>query len=305
VAQIDFEPETVLCLSFTPDGKTLATAGPNSTVRFWETDGWRKLREVMVPQDAKDEEGIINAIAFAPEGNLLATSHDHQIIRVWQVDNMTLRKQFALNRCLCGEAFCFSPDGLWLAIGTDGGSVELWDPLTGKRLWNRGHHSGLVRKVSFGRDSRTLTSGGYDGVGYVWDLRPPEIQLPADVAALWGDLAGQDPMAAYTAMWCLSDAPDRAVALLSEKLRPVEKVVDLDRIGKADSAEEKQRRQGEISNDPKVETAAAVRRGVALLSQIGTPAAIELLEDLAKREANNDVGGLAARALKRLEVAQP
>ena len=41
---------------------------------------------------------------------------------------------------------------------------------------------------------------------------------------------GTTSPAAYRAMWALSEIPDRAVALLAEKLRPVRTVIDLDRI---------------------------------------------------------------------------
>ena len=58
-----------------------------------------------------------------------------------------------------------------------------------------------------------------------------------------------------------------------------------------------------VDKDPEVETIGAVRRGVALLTQLGTPEAVRLLETLVAREG--DVGALAARALKRLQIAQP
>ena len=125
---------------------------------------------------------------------------------------MLLWKQFSLKQCCCGAAMSFSPDGLWLAIGAEDGSVELWDPLSGKKVMDRGRHASQIRRGCFWRDSRTLVSGSSDGFCYVWDLRPPGVRSPADVGSLWDDLAGQDPLAAYQAMWAMSDSPDRATA---------------------------------------------------------------------------------------------
>ena len=293
-------------LSFSPDGNTLATAGWDSIVRFWDSESWTARREFKIPEGKDGDDLRMYAVCYSPEGGLLATAHLSGVVRVWEPEMMTLRNHFELKGRFIYGAVAFSPDGLWLATGAQIGSVELWDPLSGKNLWDRGKHGSYVYTVGFGRDSRTLVSGGDDGVGYLWDLRPPGIHAVADVAPLWDDLAGSDPVAAYYAMWTISASPDRAIALLDEKLRPVKSVVDLDRTDEGDTPEESQRKRrlmkALVDKDPEAETVAAVRRGVAILAQLGTSEAVRLLEELAAREG--DVGTFAAQALKRLEVAR-
>jgi hypothetical protein len=189
-----------------------------------------------------------------------------------------------------------------------GNSVEVWDPLTGKNVWNRGRHQSEVYTVGFGRDVRTLVSGGQDGACYVWDLRPPGNRPASDLARIWGDLAGEDSSAAFQAMWTLSQMPDRAVAMLAEKLRPVKTVIDLDRIDTRNSVEETQRRRRMrrilIDKDPKLESAIAVRRAISLLAQIATPDAVGLLKNLVEQDPNTEVARLAGNALKRLTNRQ-
>lgn len=219
---------------------------------------------------------------------------------------MTLRNRFKLEGRFVFGAIAFSPDGLGLATGAMNGAVELWDSVSGKKLWDRGRHGDNVYTVGFGRDSRTLVSGGGDGVCYLWDLRPPGINPVADLAPLWDDLAGSDPVAAYRAMWSISASPDRAIVLLNERLLPVKVMVDLDHANEDDTNNEIQRKRrlmkALVDKDAEVETIGAVRRGVEILVQLGTPEAFRLLEALAAREGG--VGGLASRALKRLQVAQ-
>jgi hypothetical protein len=123
-------------------------------------------------------------------------------------------------------------------------------------------------------------------------------------------LAGDDGPAAYRAIWALSDRPDRAVALLAEKLRPVKTVIDLDRVEGGISHEESQRRRRMrailIQKDTKLVSALAVRRAVSLLAQIGTPEAIALLNDLAKQDPKGDLGRFASAALARsVRTAKP
>ena len=59
-----------------------------------------------------------------------------------------------------------------------------------------------------------------------------------------------------------------------------------------------------ITKDPKVASAIAVRRAISLLAQIGTPAAIGLLKNLAEREPSRDVAQIAASALDRQAISK-
>ena len=90
------------------------------------------------------------------------------------------------------KALAFSPDGSWLATGSMSGNLTIWDPRTGERVWDEGHHEGYVYKVEFGGDGLTLVSGGADGVSYVWNLGQPITPEQANPDRLWRDLAGED-----------------------------------------------------------------------------------------------------------------
>jgi RNA polymerase sigma factor (sigma-70 family) len=291
-------------LSFSPDGRTLATAGWDSIIRFWETGTGNLRREFKVAEHAKGDLSVYS-VCYAPAGGLIATVHLDGIVRIWQADEMLLRKQFQVGSWGHGPV-SFSPDGLWLAAGVMDGSVEVWDPLSAQRLWNVGRHQNRVYTVAFGRDARTLVSGGQDGLCFVWDLRPSGNPTNYDPDHLWHDLEGEDGPAVFQAMCTLSEMPDRTITLLAEKLRPVTNVIDLDHVDEGKSPDEVQRlrrmKRLLVNKEPEVESAVTVRRAISLLAQIGTPDAIGLLKHLAKQDPKRDVARLATSELDRLRI---
>ncbi len=299
---------TIYGLSFSPDGRTLVTAGWDSFIRFWETDTGKQNREISVAEHDNNGDLRMYAVSYAPDGELIATAHLDGTVRIWTPEPMRLRTHFQVRGRFIHGAIAFSPDGLWLATGSMDGSVNLWDPLGENPVWNAGKHQSYVQTLGFGRDVRSLVSGGSDGLCYLWDLRPPAGPADHDLARLWHDLTGEDSHAAYDAMFALLEIPDRAVAMLAENLRPIKTVVDLDRIADGNSDEEAKRRQRLtrllVERDPKVKLAIGVKRAVSLLAQIGTPDAIALLKHFAEESPKTDVGRFAAAALERSFAAR-
>jgi len=298
-------------LSFSPDGSSLATGGWDSTVRFWEADKWSMRREFEVPDRrvlGKIEPAIdvrVVSVCYAPEGGLIATSHLNGLVKIYQSDDLALRSKLKVEGNISQGNIAFSPDGLWLATGSRGGEVELWDPLSGKKVWLAGNHQSDAVTLGFGRDNQTLVSGGEDHISYLWDLRPPVPSSEKDPSQLWSQLAGDDAAAAYKAMWTLSDDPDRTVALMAEKLRPVRTVYDLDRIDSSQSPDEiKSRRRMKkilVDKDPTIESEIAVRRAMSVLQQLATPGAIRLLKEFADR---GPIARYATTALNRANVTE-
>jgi hypothetical protein len=182
--------------------------------------------------------------------------------------------------------------------------------LTGQKVWARGQHSHIAYMVGFGHDSRTLVSGADDSLCYLWDLRPAKAHPQReDLPKVWDDLAADDSVVVCKAMWALLDSTDRAVDLIAEKLGSVRTLVETEQLSEGISIEEHQRRKrlkkALAAKDPKIELTIVARRAVSLLEQIGTPAAVRLLDDLAKRNAESDLGRLAASALNRHRIRTP
>jgi hypothetical protein len=125
-------------------------------------------------------------------------------------------------------ALAFSPDGRFLATAKDAPEIHLWDLIAGQEVSRLTGHQGGITSLVFTPDGQRLVSGSTDTTALTWDVsrylrrtrRPTGLDSP-EPDALWTDLAGTDATKAFDAIRRLSAMPDRAAALVRERIRPI------------------------------------------------------------------------------------
>jgi WD40 repeat protein len=65
-------------LSFAPDGRTLASASRDRTIKLWDPATGRELRTL------RGHDEWVMCLAFAPDGRTLATGGYADTVRLWQ-----------------------------------------------------------------------------------------------------------------------------------------------------------------------------------------------------------------------------
>ncbi|MEU7576648.1 hypothetical protein AB0B50_03465 [Streptomyces sp. NPDC041068] len=149
-------------VAISPDGRLVAGAGHDGTVRLWEAATDKQRRAL------KGHRGAVNAVAFSPDGRSVVSAGHDGTVRLW---NTATGKRQSVLKGHQGpvNSAVLSPDGRTVASGGHDGTVRLWNTGTGKQRRALSGHRGAVRSVAFSPDGRTLASAGEDGTVRVRD----------------------------------------------------------------------------------------------------------------------------------------
>jgi len=108
-----FEGHTapVVALAVSPDGKLLASASWDRTVRLWTLDGG-------APRVLEGHQQNVNGVAFAPDGRRLVSAGYDGTVRIWPIANDGSPTIVTIAAPL--NAVAVAPDGEIVAGGADG-----------------------------------------------------------------------------------------------------------------------------------------------------------------------------------------
>jgi WD40 repeat protein len=161
-------------LAFSPNGRILATAGQDGSVGLWDTQTFRKIKDLV---DRRGAAGAVNGIAFSPDNPTIvtATAGKQAGVTFWNLDNYTAFPVPVDTGPV--HAIAFSPDGRRLATGSNNGSVQIWDTTSRRPIVTETEHTDEVLAVAFSPDGRTLATGSADASVRLWDTGSEQSSL--------------------------------------------------------------------------------------------------------------------------------
>jgi WD40 repeat protein len=148
----------VTAMTYSPDGKRLASASQDGSVKVWNAVTGQEIFT------AKVDVPYASGLTFTPQGKRLAAAV-HTVLHVWDVDTgKELHKLLIPNANV--DTVAFSPDGSRLASGgqtfAGEGEIKVWDTDAGRELFTVKGYAASFANLALSPDGKWLASGSFD-----------------------------------------------------------------------------------------------------------------------------------------------
>ena len=148
--------ENITGISFSPDGKTIASASHDGTLKLWNSTTGKQIKTFKGSSNWNNSWN--NGIAFFPDGKTIITASNDGTVKLWDITTGKKIKThifeistFKNSRIpLPGSIIRLSSDGKTITYTSFNETVKQWNSITGKEITNF--------KTSFGMERSLVSS---------------------------------------------------------------------------------------------------------------------------------------------------
>jgi len=170
VARLQGHQHGILSLSFSSDGRFLASGDSHDEIRVWSLSEQKAIRELHSGQAELPLE--IAAVSLSSNGELLAAGFKG--VRTWKVQTgESVPNSFDLRKAV--RSLSYSGDDSFLAAAGEDQEIGLWKMRDGgKESRLKGHESAVLCLAVNKGDG--LASGGQDQTIRIWDVQTGKLK---------------------------------------------------------------------------------------------------------------------------------
>lgn len=172
IRTLESHEERIACLAMTPDGAVAVSGSDDLTLRVWDLQRGRCEQTLSC-------EGQVFCVAIAGDGRRAVSSAagsdnflgiDGTIVALWDLERGRLVRKFE-GHSSAVKALALTPDGRYLATGSDDQTARVWDATTGRSIRVLRGHTHNVSSVALSADGKRLLTGSWDRTLRLWDVR--------------------------------------------------------------------------------------------------------------------------------------
>lgn len=153
-------PGTVWSVDFAPDGKHIAAAVEDGSVRLWDIEAQQVVRSFGAHR------GVVWMVQFHPNGQFVVTSGDDGYVKLWDAESFEPIREWKATNAVRGVAF--SPDGSRMVAGDREGMIFIYDLESDEPIASR-RQPGAIFGVDYAPDGKLIATVGSDKTVRLWD----------------------------------------------------------------------------------------------------------------------------------------
>lgn len=164
IKELPGHTSTINSVSFSPNGKLIATASSDKTARIWDIATGKEVKRLQV------DSILVFSVAFSPDNKSIVTGGFDGTARIWDVvTGKELRRLKGHDQPV--RAAVFSPSGKRILTGSYDKTAVVWDVATGREVMRLRGHTSLLTSASYFWDGRYMVTVGMDSTIRLWDTR--------------------------------------------------------------------------------------------------------------------------------------
>ncbi|MGF1581861.1 MAG: hypothetical protein ACFCD0_21235, partial [Gemmataceae bacterium] len=207
--------------SFSPYGRTLASASSDKTVKLWD------VLTGQLKATLQGHTDLVDSVSYSPDGITLASCSWDKTVKVWEVSTGKLKSTLEGHTDWV-HSVSYSPNGRTLVSASRDKTVKLWEVSTGQLKATLQGHTDVVTSVRYSPNGRTLASGSMNKTIKLWRfprLEPENLEpirlSTKELERLWLDLGNKDFAQRDKAFRKLAAGQETSLAFLKGKIRPI------------------------------------------------------------------------------------
>jgi WD40 repeat protein/energy-coupling factor transporter ATP-binding protein EcfA2 len=152
-------------VAFSPDGKTIVSAGDNGMLIQWDVETGRLLRQLV----GGHHDARAWAVTFSPDGAMIVSADDIGAVTFWDAASGKLLSGPEKNHERWINNVLFNRAGTTLVSASDDGTLVFWNPATKKPDGGPLPTGSGVNAVAFSPDGKRLVTAQNTGALVLWD----------------------------------------------------------------------------------------------------------------------------------------